>query len=452
MPPIRQLDRNPHYLEYQGRPIALVGSGEHYGAVLNLDFDYERYLDALAGDGLNLTRTFTGSYREIPGSFGIADNTLAPQPDRFIAPWARADRPLREKEGPVFDLERWDEAYFTRLRDFLSYAARKGVVVELVMFCFLYNDRLWQANPFHPANNVNDTEDPADRHDVYRMGCPRIQASQEAMVRKIVTECNGYDNFYFEIHNEPYSTHDAQDFRPWQNRIIDVIVETEQGLPNRHLIAQNVNNRTMRVTDLHEAVDIVSFHYAEPSAVWGNYHLGKVIADDETGFKGQSPTPYRREAWHFMLAGGGVFSHLDYSFTPSDPAGEGTPTANTPGWGGPEWRRQLRVLAEFLAGFDLPAMSPAEQVLNNFVGGGSAAAGVRVLAETGRQYAVYVDGGGPRIELGLGLPAGSYRAEWVHPAMGHVMAAEQFDHPGGSHAFRSPFYAEDLALRILAQA
>jgi hypothetical protein len=39
---------NPRYFLFRGKPTVLVTSGEHYGAVLNLDFDYVRYLDALA--------------------------------------------------------------------------------------------------------------------------------------------------------------------------------------------------------------------------------------------------------------------------------------------------------------------------------------------------------------------------------------------------------------------
>src|ERR1700678_1328249 len=34
--------KNPHYFLYQGMTIALISSGEHYGAVLNLDVDYHR--------------------------------------------------------------------------------------------------------------------------------------------------------------------------------------------------------------------------------------------------------------------------------------------------------------------------------------------------------------------------------------------------------------------------
>ena len=82
---------NPHYFSFHGHSTVLITSGEHYGAVLNLDFNYRRYLDTLHADRLNLTRVFSGSYREVPGNFSIASNTLAPAPGRFIAPWLQRD-------------------------------------------------------------------------------------------------------------------------------------------------------------------------------------------------------------------------------------------------------------------------------------------------------------------------------------------------------------------------
>src|SRR3954453_18291348 len=111
---------NPHYFLFRGRPAVLVTSGEHYGAVLNLDFDFAPYLDELHARGFNLTRTFSGTYREVPGSFRIRDNTLAPAPGRYLCPWARAG------EGETFDLDRWDDAYFRRLKRFLAEAGRRG--------------------------------------------------------------------------------------------------------------------------------------------------------------------------------------------------------------------------------------------------------------------------------------------------------------------------------------
>ncbi|MDH5398965.1 MAG: hypothetical protein OEX02_12515, partial [Cyclobacteriaceae bacterium] len=57
--PIQLHPKNPHYFLYQGQTLALVTSAEHYGAVLNQDFDYKAYLSTLSNDGMNYTRIFT---------------------------------------------------------------------------------------------------------------------------------------------------------------------------------------------------------------------------------------------------------------------------------------------------------------------------------------------------------------------------------------------------------
>src|SRR5262249_15172074 len=84
---------NPHYFLYRGKPDVLVTSGEHYGAVLNLDFEYKKYLATLAADGMNLTRTFPGAYVEPAGAFKIERNTLAPAAGKLICPWPRSKMP-----------------------------------------------------------------------------------------------------------------------------------------------------------------------------------------------------------------------------------------------------------------------------------------------------------------------------------------------------------------------
>ena len=62
--PIRVCDANPHYFSYLGRPTVLITSAEHYGAVINLDFDYVAYLDTLRSYGLNYTRIYPGALIE----------------------------------------------------------------------------------------------------------------------------------------------------------------------------------------------------------------------------------------------------------------------------------------------------------------------------------------------------------------------------------------------------
>lgn len=106
---------NPHYFLFRQKPAVLVGSTEHYGAVLNLDFDFMTYLDEIHSCELNLTRAFSGAYCEAPGNFNIKGNTLAPAAGRLICPWARSDQPGYAGGGAKFDLDRWDPAYFERL-------------------------------------------------------------------------------------------------------------------------------------------------------------------------------------------------------------------------------------------------------------------------------------------------------------------------------------------------
>ena len=69
--PIRLHAENPHDFLFREKPTVLVTSTEHYSAVLNLDFDFISNLDELKSHGLNLTRTFSGVYCELPGNFKI---------------------------------------------------------------------------------------------------------------------------------------------------------------------------------------------------------------------------------------------------------------------------------------------------------------------------------------------------------------------------------------------
>ena len=81
---------NPHYYIFHGQPTVLITSAEHYGAVVNLDFDYIAYLDALKAYGLNYTRIWPGAVLEMVGEF-VTGNPVGPRPRRTIVPWARSN-------------------------------------------------------------------------------------------------------------------------------------------------------------------------------------------------------------------------------------------------------------------------------------------------------------------------------------------------------------------------
>ncbi|MGC8832911.1 MAG: hypothetical protein ACP5R4_02565 [Armatimonadota bacterium] len=440
--PISLHPQNPHYFLFRGKPTVLITSAEHYGAVLNLDFDYVPYLDELRANGFNLTRTFTGAYVEDPKSFNIINNTLAPKPGRFICPWARSSVPGYANGGNKFDLTKWDDAYFKRLKDFVRQAGRRGVVVELVLFCPYYGDREWALSPLNARNNINGIGN-VPRTEVLTMRHKDLVAVQEAMVRKIVTELNEFDNLYYEICNEPYFGGVTLE---WQEHIARVIHEAESSLPNKHLIAQNIANGSVKIEKPNPLVSIFNFHYSNPpDNVALNYHLNRVIAFDETGFKGIQDRPYRTDGWEFIIAGGGVYNNLDYSFTTSHEKGTFVLPNSQPGGGGPELRKQLKILKDFISSFDFIRMKPDNSVIKGGVPSGAKA---RALVEHGRAYAIYIKDG-TQANLVVDLPKGTYRVEWLNTRTGKIEKSEKLQHAGGNATLPSPEYSEDIALRII---
>lgn len=442
-PPITLHPDNPHVFLFRGQPTVLITGTEHYGAVLNLDFDHGPYLAELERCGLNLSRTFSGAYVEPQGAFGIARNTLAPEPGRLICPWARSDEDGYAGGGAKFDLETWDDAYFDRLRDFLALASDHGVVVEYVFFCPFYGEEQWALSPMNTTNNIQGVGD-VHRETVYDLSHPDLQAVQEALVRKVVRELAGFDNLYYEICNEPYFGGVTLE---WQHRIADVIAEEEERIGVRHLIAQNIANGAQVVTDPHPEVSILNFHYATPpTAVDQNYDLGLAIVDDETGFDGQEDSTYRSQAWLFMLAGGSGFDHLDYSFSPDHEDGSFEYPEGQPGGGSRTLREQLGFLRTVLEELDLVSLKPDRDALRDLPEGVQG----RALSAPGRQHLAYLTGSGP-VDLVLSIPEGDYRLEWLDPETCGVIGEATDVRSDGSVSLHTPAFEPDIAFRLVAR-
>ena len=442
--PISLNPENPHYFLFRGQPTVLITSTEHYGAVLNMDFYYPLYLNELQSHGLNLTRLFSGVYVEDFAAFKIARNTLAPAPLRLICPWARSTQPGYAGGGNKFDLHTWDPAYFNRLKDFVAQAGKRGIVVEMVLFCPYYHDQQWDLSPLKASNNIQGVGD-LPRTKALTLENGPLLAIQDAMVRKIVTELRGFDNVYYEICNEPYF---GGVTIPWQNHIAETIKSTEAAFPEHHLIAQNISNGSKKIEDPNPSVSIFNFHYSRPpKSVALNFGLNRVISDDETGFRGTGNSHYRREGWDFILAGGAAYDNLDYSFTVGHEDGTFKFPSTQPGGGGHALQAQLSILKKFIESFDFVHMHPDTADIKA-VGN---AAQIYALAQPGKAYAVYVDGGGPGTTLLCNVPAGRYHAEWINTRTGAIDKTEDVNHAAGALPLASPPYSEDVALRLVRQ-
>ncbi len=437
--PIQLHPENGHYFLWRGKPTVLITSAEHYGALLNRAFNYKKYFKTLASHGFNLTRTFSGAYCEPVGAFKIKNNTLAPAKGQLICPWARSNTGGYANGGNKFDLKKWDRAYFKRLHDFVGVASKRGVVVELVLFCPFYEDGMWKLSPMNAANNVNGIGN-MKRTEVYTLRDKKLLAVQDAIVRKIVEVLKDLDNVYYEICNEPYFGGVTLE---WQAHIAETIVKTEANFKAKHLIAQNIANKSRKVTKSNPHVSIFNFHYAKPPTTVGeNYGLNKVIGDDETGFSGSEPKAYRLEGWDFIIAGGGLYNNLDYSFTVGSE--NGTAKIDAPGGGGPVFRKQLEILKDFINSFDFIRMKPDNSIIKAGIPNKATA---RALVQPGKGYAIYINGGN-KAELVVELPRGEYRTEWMNTKTGNVDKKETFRHDGGNRTVHSPKYTDDIALGI----
>jgi hypothetical protein len=451
--PLRLHPGNPHYFLFRGKPTVLIASGEHYGAVLNQDFDYLSYLDTLKGEGMNLTRAVPGTSLESTnaGTYRGGDqNTFAPRPGRFLAPWARSGTPGYYCGGNKFDLDRWDEAFFQRLKDFVAAASDRGIIVEFNLFYALYGDGpefgKWNLHPLNARNNVNNVGRVLF-HRYNTLDEPALVARPEAVLRKLLTDLNAFDNVYYEICDEPYcSGASPKETEAWQNHLLEVADETMRKLPRRQLLAVNYANEYTLVKEPHPAVSVLNFHYAYPPAVVPlNWSLNKPICFDETS-GGHNALERRREAWAFLLSGGAVYNNLDPSFATDDPTGSGKVQQPDGRFDGRPLRRQLRILREFMESLDFIHMQPDRSAVAIPPHPG----GCYALLKPGESVAVYVHSPRkePRAGVLLDLTRGRWRVDWLHPATGEWEPTRVIDHPGGGLSLLGPAFTHDVAVRV----
>ena len=454
---------NPHIFLFRGQPALLITSAEHYGAVINLDFDYLPYLDALAAYQLNYTRIYSGAYLE-PEHYFIHDNPLAPAPGRHCLPWGRSDQPGYPLGGNLLDLDQWNPAYFERLRDFVAQASLRGIVVEVCFFNAMYPDT-WASMPLYGPNNLQGAGQIACK-DFQTLRDPLLVHYQAAYVRKLVRELNEFDNVIFEICDEP-GLHGTppEEYMPWLRHLAQTVCQAEAGLPVQHLLAQQLCGVLGGPGDLSADSEIglivSQYVWATAGAQFGGmqlldseYEHAKPIELNETAYypiwyKGDQLGASRAEAWEFMLGGGAGFNHLNGLFSTFNSSAAQT--------GNEAVLQTYANLKSFLYGLDFVKMYRDPNLLVGALPGGMFA---RAISAPGQQYALYlhhsilavekyiVQPGAYQDTIKLDLPAGRYHCAWIDPASLNVLESHEFQHPAGICTLTTPIYAIDLALRL----
>ena len=457
-------EKNPHYFQYKGKEVLLITSAEHYGAVISKNFDYVKYFDKLAEYGLNYTRIYPGAFVERPGRW-MPDDNMAPSAD-VIVPWARSDTPGYYGGGNKFDLSKWDPEYFARLGDFMEQAEKRGIVVEICFFNAQY-DGFWEYSPMHVNANIQGIGG-GDPNEYQTLDNAALVAEQLKYIEKIIIETNRYDNVIYEFIDEPtLQLTPSQKAFKWISALIDKAVETEDNLPKKHLLAQQLEFGIDFCDDDRVGLIVTQYISASSRQVGGVpalencYCYKKPIELNETFYvnswkKEGLAEPSRLEAWEFMVGGGAGFNQLNGFFVVPNPSGENDDNH--------ELLQGLKNLRTFLESFDYAKMTRADHV-TRYV---SIGARLNVIAEKGRQYAMYMHHSFPSIgecfgtcyqpnygdyapTIKMNLEAGEYALTFIEPATLRVLGEQSLKSDGGAVDFTCPKYTLDIAIKIIAK-
>jgi hypothetical protein len=167
-----------------------------------------------------------------------------PRDDYFFAP------PPYERTGPgtaldgrpKFDVTRFDQGYFDRLRTRVIEARDRGIYVSVMLFNgwsievkrpWGVANNPWRGHPFNGANNVNgidgDLDGDGEGREVHTLANRAVTARQDAYIRRVIDTVGDLDNVLFEIANES-----SVASVPWQLHMIEEIHRYEATRPAQH--------------------------------------------------------------------------------------------------------------------------------------------------------------------------------------------------------------------------
>lgn len=425
---VPRLERDGRWLRYDGDWLYLVGVDMQ--SLVSADAwtdgadgysgDYLPILDALAAARVNKVRLWANAW--------------------FITPDRLHSQPFARDADDRFDLEQWDDAYWTRLRDFVSECRDRSIMVEYCLFSQYADadmtDGTRASNYWASANNVNGAFDDTDAADglyleFFAGGGGQIDSNpishfQDQLIDKAVEEIGEFGNVFFLVLNEPH-TIDPAVFE-WTRTRASALKAHDGGA---HLVAVEVEPDPWAGPagldpDLQDFwneadVDIMGGHAYDddPASVSAKLHpaqdKNKILHDNE-GFDLRSlPDQAAREAWGWAMAGG------YYSFFTRDrdfnKVGDATwleviQVATT-----------LRDVFESVRFWELSPIDANGDEIDGLVSQAPGGGGWQVLANPGQQYVVYTWGSPTTNALQIELPDGSYDYQWHDARTGALIGS-----------------------------
>ena len=221
--PLRVLASNPRYFtDGSGKAIYLAGTHNWHNFQDNghrlretqdppAIFDYDAYLDLLTRHHHNFFRLWRWESSKWTDEHPVLLTKYC-QPH----PWVRSGPGLAADGKPKFDLTRFNQEYFDRMRRRITTAGERGMYVAVQLFegwALQFTDA-WLCHPFNRKNNIQEVDADASGNgkgtdfntlQVTAMG-KKVLGLQEAYLRKVIDTVSDLDNVLYEVCNGPGAT------------------------------------------------------------------------------------------------------------------------------------------------------------------------------------------------------------------------------------------------------
>lgn len=224
---------NPRYfVSPEGKAVYLTGS--HTWANLQdigipsttPPFDYDAYLELLSSHNHNFIRLWAWEHAAF--STGSDKKVLwLPSPYERTGPGTAIDG------GEKFDLTKFYQKYFDRLRDRVIKADERGIYVGIMLFQGWSSKKSWlpgdpfRGHPFNKDNNVNGINGDKNGDSNLDLNDPEVRKFHAAYIQKIIETVNDLDNVLFEVTNEGGN-------KDWDWWVVDTVHKFEITQSRRH--------------------------------------------------------------------------------------------------------------------------------------------------------------------------------------------------------------------------
>jgi len=454
--PLRALPANHNYFtDGSGKAIYLTGSHTWNtlqdwgteGAIQPTDFT--AFVNMLVAHNHNFTLLWA---TELPTFHGLPTHA-GPSPDFSVTPhpWPRVGPGIASDGKLKFDLTKFDQGYFDRLRERASQLNSAGIYAGIYFFTGEWINIFrcpTDGYPFTGSNNINGVDDGGGIGSETMTAPNAITAVQDAYVRKVIDTLNDLPNVLWIVSEEA-----AGNTMWWNSHLISLARSYEARKPLQHPIgyAVRIDNDDPSVVNS-DADWIAPGARIAPTTNCGSGHPAcKVCINDSDhsywGMWNDSARTNRSFFWTNFTHGNQTLFMDPYvlyyprenrNLSPSPRNGISPAPDN-------RWenvRATMGYIRSYADRMNLAAMSPRFDLSStSHVIANMNAADAEILA-----YSPY---GGP-IDLNLEGCNARFAVEWMNPSTGARTSGD--DVAGGARTVLAPPFAGDAVLYLKATA